>query len=101
MTAAFILQDGVPLEPIRRRPRQPFQPWKDAVSKAEVGQFFFAPGRAPRSVSSYMARVSKGTGRKFQTRPVWAWFDRAQQKWLLVEAGTEGAQEGVGIWRVE
>lgn len=101
MTAAFILQDGVPLEPIRRRPRQPHQPWKDAVSTAKVGQFFFAPGRKSKSVSAYIARVSRGTGRKFETRHTWAWFDNAQKIWRVCDHTAQGAQEGVGVWRVE
>lgn len=99
MTPAFILQDGVPLEPVRRRPSQPHQPWKDAINAAEIGQFFFVPDRKPKSVSAYIARITTHTGRKFETRRTWAWFDHAQGIWRVCTHRAEGAQEGVGVWR--
>ncbi len=100
MTAPFILQDDVPLPPVKRRPPVRNQPWKDALSSAAVGQFFFAEGRSPRSVSAYIARVSKTVEGKFETRRIWAWFDHATKEWRPCDQTAVGAKEGVGIWRV-
>jgi hypothetical protein len=101
VTASFILQDGVPLSPIRRRPPARKRPWKEALSSATVGQFFFAEGRSPRSVSAYIARVSKTVEGKFETRRIWAWFDHGANKWRPCDQTAVGAKEGVGVWRVE
>lgn len=100
MTTAYVLQDGVPLPTVSRRPKQQPSPFKDAINGAKVGQFFFVPERSPRSVSSYVARTSKRTGHKFETRRVWAWYDKVPGVWRICTANANGSIEGVGVWRV-
>ena len=57
------------------------------------------PGRKPKSVSAYIARITKDTERKFETRNTWAYFDEGLQQWRVCTHRAEGAQEGVGVWR--
>lgn len=102
MTATFILQDNVPLPAIDRRPRNPHRSeWRSAIDAAQVGQFFFVPGRSRHGVSAYIARITRNRPEKFETRRVWAWFDHAAQLWRVCKHDAVAAVEGVGVWRTE
>lgn len=62
-----------------------------------VGGAFFVPGRSCKSVSAYISRISKDLPGKYSARH--AWGVQNDNEWTLVEAGTDGAVEGVSVWR--
>lgn len=72
---------------------------KYPIDTTPIGGAFFIPGRTVRRVSAYISRITKGHVGKFSTRPAWA--IKNDGEWALVEAGTQGAVEGVSVWRDE
>lgn len=96
MSDAIEVYDGVPLPEIRRSTGRRS---KFPISTMDVGQMFFLPGRSTRSVSAYISRIAKASGRKFTSRKCWVVFK--DSKPVEVEEGTEGATQGTGVWRLE
>lgn len=96
MSDEIIVQTGVPIPPVDRRPKN--QKSKYPLAKMAVGDMFFLPGRVTTSVSSYVSRLAaKMPGRRFETQS-----RNARQcddgSWELVE---QGGVEGVAVWRKE
>ena len=95
MSAEFKVYDGVPLPEINRAPKRKKYP----LEKMKVGQMFFLEGRDTKSASAYISRISRNLPGKFSARHCWVVFE--DDKPREVPEGTEGAQEGTGVWRTE
>ena len=98
-TASYLIQDGVPKPPVDRRPKNPRR--KFPVTDMVKGQFFFVPGRAARSISSYISRITKNLPGTYEAAAVHAWQDQRDMQWHLCEPSATGATEGVGVWRTK
>lgn len=94
------IQSGVPIPEVDRRSKQPRR--KYPLEDMAVGNFVFYPGSNPRSVSSYVSRVSRELG-KFVTRGGFASQQDGKWTWLgtKLPAPTPGVEvfAGTGIWR--
>lgn len=98
MATMFKVQDGVPVPEIKRASKQRR---KFPVETMAVGQMFFVPGRTTKSISAYIARITKNLAGKWVTRHCWAWEDKRTGDWTVCEHTAVGAVEGAGVWRTE
>lgn len=71
-----------------------FKSRKYPFDKLEVGDWFFLPGRTKNNLSTYACTVSKKLGKTFATRLLYVLND------VKVDADTDGAVLGVGVWRI-
>lgn len=98
MSAMLKVYKGVPLPKINRAPKGRRR--KYPIETMEVGDAVFEPGRASKSVSAYISRITKSLpDRKFTARNCWMKFENDQPR--EVPEGTPGAVEGTGVWRIE
>lgn len=97
MTVMFEVYYDVPLPKSNRAPKGVQR--KYPIDTMRVGGMFFVPERTAKAVSSYISRIAKGHTGKFTTRRCWVVFNNGKP--TEVDAGTEGAIEGTGVWRVE
>lgn len=65
-----------------------------------VDQTLFVPGGTSRSTSATVARVAKSTGYKYVSRKIAMTESTKTKSALVVDSGTPGATEGLGVWRV-
>lgn len=65
----------------------------------DVGEMFFVPNRTKNTMMSHASRMGRKLNRKFATRMVWMTPDG--DGWELADANTEGAVQGIGVWRTE
>lgn len=94
----YEINKGIPLPPIDRSGNGSRR--KYPIETMEVGDQLFVPGRASRSVSAYISRISKGLPGKFTARACWMKKD-ADGRWQLTEERGPPATEGTGVWRIE
>lgn len=92
----FELLDNIKM-PENSRPVAPARRKYD-YEHAQVGQMFFAPGKSKNSMATHSATMGKKLGFKFATRAIW--MKDGLEGPVICEPGTEGAVEGVGVWRV-
>lgn len=99
----FEVQENVPLPSVDTTPKNPSR--KYPLNTMAVGGMFFVPGKSTRSLSSYIARASTGTERKFNVRHCWMRQvgERAPDVpyWVTCEQTDEDAVEGTGVWRTK
>lgn len=96
MAAMFLpVAAGTPKPEVNRSPKGVRR--KYPLEDTPVGDAFFVPGRTCKSVSAYVSRISKDLPGKYSARHAWA--VQNDNEWQLVEAGTDGAVEGVSVWR--
>ena len=98
----FAVQKNVPIPRVNRAPQVASRKYR--LDEMAVGDMFFVPGRTSKSVSAYMARISKGMTQKFSVRHCWmtqveGHVDKIE--WVMSAEGEPGAKEGTGVWRVE
>jgi hypothetical protein len=95
------VQTGVPLPKIDRAPKGKRR--KYPLEGMEVGDMFFVPGRACKSVSAYISRISKGLPGTYSARHVWMREALPSETpgWKLADKNTPHAVEGTGVWRTE
>jgi hypothetical protein len=65
----------------------------------EVGDMFFVPGKTKNTLMSHVSTVGKRLRRKFITRMTF--MIETQRGWKQVKPDTEGAIQGIGVWRVK
>lgn len=102
MTTMFKVQDGVPLPDIDRTPKQPRRKWP--VEGMKPGQMFFVQGKASKTVSAYVSRITKDLPHRYTARHCWmipTGMFGGQVSWTLAEKGDDGAEEGTGVWCLE
>lgn len=98
MTGMFLpVAAGTPMPEVNRTPKGVRR--KYPLEETPVGSAFFVPGRTCKSVSAYVSRISKNLTGKWSARHAWA--IKNDNEWKLVDEGTEGAVEGVSVWRKE
>ncbi len=93
----FELLDNIEMPAGRRT--APMGRRKYDYENAKIGQMFFVPGKSKTSMATHSATMGKKLGFKFVTRSVWMKEDEDGTP-AIFEAGTDGAVEGVGVWRV-
>lgn len=99
MSEPFEIFRGVPIPPVRR-PKTGRTKWP--VDKMEVGDIIFVPGRSSRSVSAYVARITKDLPGEYLIRGCWMRPGQGREpKWVLADEGQKGAKEGTGVWRTK
>lgn len=99
MSGLLTIQSGVPIPEVDRRSKQPRR--KYPLEDMKVGDFVFYPGSNPRSVSSYVSRVSRKLG-KFTTRRGFASKQDGVWTWIGATAPVPDGRHvaaGTGIWR--
>lgn len=97
MSPMLKVYDNVPLPAIDRTPKT--VPRKYPLATMKVGQMVFMPGRSCKSLSAYIARISKNVPGRFAVRSCWMIFEN--DKPVEVPEGTPDAVEGSGVWRIE
>ena len=102
MSSEFHIHKGVPIpgvdhNPNRLKSRYPLE-------SMEVGAMIFVPRRTARSMSAYVARISRNLPGRYVVRQCHAIATEVQDGkpiWSLVDEGTPSAVEGAGVWRTE
>ena len=67
---------------------------KYPFNELEVGDWFFVPDRPKNNLSTQASITGKKLGKQFSTRLLYVLDD------VEVDASTDGAVLGIGVWRV-
>ncbi len=99
MTDMLTVQKSVPLPAIDRTPKGKRR--KHPVNTMAVGDMYFMPGAATKSVSAYISRITKPLPGTFSARHVWMRPGKPHEKaeGVIATPDTTGAKEGTGVWR--
>lgn len=73
---------------------------KYPFEEMDVNDMFFIPGKDNKNLPTYASTAGKRLNRKFTTRACWM-KGSDERGWTLVEPGTKGAVQGVGVWRTK
>ncbi len=82
-----------PIMPKTPRRKYPFE-------TMEVGDMFFVPDQPKNTLVTWCSTVGTKLGRKFTTRVTHVIPDK-QGNPQVVEPDTDGAVQGIGVWRTE
>lgn len=106
MATPYPIQKHIPIPSIVRDPSSVSRKYDYAAMN--IGDFFFVPEKDKNSLSSHASAAGKKLGRKFLTRLIHAieledgtyspYVDDANT--VPVTAETEGAVQGIGVWRL-
>ena len=100
MSARFLVQDDLPLPKIDRSSGHDRRKWP--VVGMTPGQAFFVPGKAGKSVTSYISRITKDLPGTYSSRRAWCREDGVvdeKVKWAACEETDEGAVKGITVTR--
>lgn len=89
------VQKNIPMPKVTRDPPRRKYPFDEM----EVGDMFFVPGKDRNTLTAHVSTTGKMLGRKFTTRLTY--MVETTRGWKQAKPDTEGAIQGVGVWRVK
>lgn len=93
----YTVQKHVPIPKPQRR--TPGSRRKYPLDTMAIGEMFFVPHKVTNSISTHIAASGAALGRKFITRLTY--MTQTKRGWKAATPETEGAVQGIGVWRTE